>query len=373
MAQEVPSITNVGEEGVIRIAHKEYLGQVTSRTAFTMLNAFVLNPGHSNFPWLSQIAQSFSQYKWEGLIFHFRSTSGALATTQALGEVIGSVNYNVYERAPQNKTEMLNEVMSRSGAPCSEIFWPVECAPAQTTGQGLLNVRGAGTVIQGDLRLYDLGNFYLAVNGNPADNITLGELWVTYNVSLYKPQLLSQGINSAPDAMYDCAGCTQTALLGTERKVKFDGIGVTFPNNNTIQFPAGFQGTVWMQVQWAWQANIVQDFINQAYSTLGPAANSWNNPGITPSAGIQLVATQLSANNVGTLAPQTWAPSASTSAVATIAGTPVAATVGAKVDYTFRIPVAGTAQTISFAIPTLPAIGASVAQITIITGVQLTA
>lgn len=149
----------------------------------------LINPGNSNlFPWLASLAQKFTQYRFQGLVFHFKSTSGSLATTQALGEVIMCVNYDPTENTFASKEQMLNEVMSVSKAPCFDATLGVETAPAQTQNGGLLYVSKNGADV-GDPRFYSLGQLYVACQGMPANGYNLGELWVSYQVELFKPQI----------------------------------------------------------------------------------------------------------------------------------------------------------------------------------------
>src|SRR5437868_8025472 len=69
-------IYSIGDIGV-RICHREYIQNVITGTANTFnLQSFPLNPGLPQvFPWLSKIAIGFEQYKINGMIWEFRSTS----------------------------------------------------------------------------------------------------------------------------------------------------------------------------------------------------------------------------------------------------------------------------------------------------------
>lgn len=190
--QDVPIFANPqADDGPVTVRNKEYLGQVTASSQFSIQNRMAINPGNrSTFPWLSQIAANFSQYRFEGLSFHFVSTSGNITTTQALGEILMAVDYNPVGQEITTKAQMLATPFASSKAPCADSECPVECAPQQMMNGGLLYIRDSVPANQ-DLRFYDLGEFVLASNGQSStvNGQVLGELWVTYQCALYKPQL----------------------------------------------------------------------------------------------------------------------------------------------------------------------------------------
>lgn len=199
--QEIPNIINAGE-GEIVIRHREYIADIVSTgPAFSLVANLQINPGLAPedggaFPWLSGIAKHFQQYRFEGLTFQFVSTSGTQGVTQALGEVIMSTNYNVNDPVPTNKQQMLTQAFAVSKVPAADFDHPIETAPSQTVGNGKLYVRGGkietGTV--SDPRFYDMCETNIATQGqntNAGESVTLGELWVTYQCSLYKPQIPS--------------------------------------------------------------------------------------------------------------------------------------------------------------------------------------
>ena len=191
MDQDVPIVSNPhGADGAIVISHREFICDVaTTGSAFAIIKNLAINPGcRRSFPWLSTVALNFTQYRFEGLIFKFVSTSGALSTTQALGEIIMAANYDPNQPSFSNKQQMLNEVMAVSRVPSNDAECGIECNPAQTAGTGLLYIRSDALPVGKDPRFYDLCNFTAATQGQ-SSAVTLGELWVTYQVALYKPSL----------------------------------------------------------------------------------------------------------------------------------------------------------------------------------------
>lgn len=190
-----PQIINTMNNGGFIIRHREYLGDISATTAFT-LQQYPINPGQAKtFPWLSQVAPSFEEYRFRGLVFEFKSLSSdavlSSATSSALGSVILSTQYDALDDPFINKTEMENYIYASSGKPSVDILHPIECKKSQTVGQGQLFVRPGSVPAGGDIRLYDMGTFNLATIGMQAASGVAGELWATYEVELYKSKFSS--------------------------------------------------------------------------------------------------------------------------------------------------------------------------------------
>ena len=193
---QAPSIKNgAAENGTIVISHKEFLTDIRSSSdasgkTFNPLT-FRLNPGDTNsFPWLSQISQNFQQYRWEGICFHYKTMSAdALSSTNtALGSIILSTYYDATQDQPKSKQEMENTEFAQSIKPSQSVTHFVECAKSQSTLTEMYISNDLNDQ-KGDVRFYDFGNFTIATEGMQAASVVLGELWVSYQVRLYKPRL----------------------------------------------------------------------------------------------------------------------------------------------------------------------------------------
>lgn len=220
-----PQISAATTTGGVVIRHREYLRDINSAVDFTNIQ-FPVNPGiTSTFPWLSQIATSFEEYKFRGIVFEFKSMaadvvlSGAAST--ALGTVIMGTKYNVLESPFTNKFEMENWEYTASCKPSCPLFHPIECKGSQTPVD-LLYIRSSNSApVSGDLRLYDLCNFNVAVQGmqnvttSTSVFTTIGELWVTYEVELYKPKLEEDIQTQSAHFDIDATLTSPTFQLGT--------------------------------------------------------------------------------------------------------------------------------------------------------------
>ena len=242
----------------VRLIHREYIQDVFSSEIFKS-TSFSINPGlTSTFPWLSAVAQNFEQYKINQMSFQYKTTSSdALNSTDtALGTVIMSTDYNALSPPFINKQQMENNVFTVSTKPSLSQTHPIDTKQKQTPVE-CFNVR-MGDVSEGDLRLYDLGNFQFATVGMQEADVNIGELWVEYDITFLKPKL-SSGLNLGGKTAQFLLGSgvgprgtntiTDASTLGnTPPVVLFNEAGVTLSssagdvNLDTITFPQGTNG-----------------------------------------------------------------------------------------------------------------------------------
>lgn len=191
----LPLSFNGDGRGGCRIRHSEYLQDcITSSTvgAFQNEGMWLINPGNpETFPWLWQIATQFEEFEFHGLVFEFKSTSAdALgATNTALGVTIGATDYNVTHQPFPNKQAADNYEWTVSGRPSLSHKYPVECKPSMNVLNHLYvsSATAIPTTGNQDPRLTWLGGFQFMTQGFQAASVNIGELWVHYDVCLYKP------------------------------------------------------------------------------------------------------------------------------------------------------------------------------------------
>lgn len=188
--------------GDIRFSRTEFVTNVYASVTAPGVSSFQIatydiNCGlASTFPWLSQLAQNFELYEFEGLAFQYKPTSGEFGnnSSNSLGKVILATNYDPDAVAFSNSIEMENYAFSCSTKPACGCLHGVECDPKKrATSQ--LYVRTDGNSSK-DLVFTDIGTFQIATEGIPfggagAQSSLIGELWVTYTVKLSRPKLFS--------------------------------------------------------------------------------------------------------------------------------------------------------------------------------------
>jgi len=241
----VPQITNSAQNGAVILRHREYLGDVNATTPFT-ITSYNINSGLlQTFPWLSQVAANFEQYRFRGLLFEFKSLSSdavlSSATSSALGAIVMATQYDVLDPVFTDKFNMENYEFANSCKPSSSMIHPVECAKSQTTISELY-VRDGAVPANADQRLYDLGRFSIATVGMQASSGVAGELWVTYEVELFKPKLINALGLEIPTDHFEVTGTygptqpfgtTTVPILGSSIGGIIDTTGATyvFPPN----------------------------------------------------------------------------------------------------------------------------------------------
>lgn len=258
-ASAVPAMHSDQQSVIIR--HKEYLGEVLSSTSYTVQQSYPLNPGNATtFPWLSNIAASFQEYRIRGMVFHYIPSSGSAvsSTNAALGTVMIQTSYRSNDATPSSKVELLNEFWSNEVVPSDTMAHPIECDPKENP----FNVQyiRTGSVPAGDsVLMYDLGLTHLAVSGCQSTGNRLGDLWVTYDIELKKP-LLYSNVTSRVDSStgYVTTGLSTTTLFGTTTTTLGGSTPVSVLNNS-ITFPKGMVGRFVALVEWTGNTLAITD------------------------------------------------------------------------------------------------------------------
>jgi len=209
--EAVPSFRANGDG--TRICHREFIMNVTGSVAFTntVLN---LNPGIAQtFPWLSTIANSYEMYRLNGLILEYVPTSASIgnATNAALGTVVLATVYDVADPPFSNKQTMEAYEFAVSGMPMARIDHAVECDPKQRVLPNMY-IRSDTATGANNPQMFDYGLFQVATEGQQSA-YTLGELWVTYDVTLLRPKLTQ--FATAPLFSFNVPAATAANPLGT--------------------------------------------------------------------------------------------------------------------------------------------------------------
>ncbi len=214
----------------IRMTHKEFISDISSSVIFTNERILDVNPSNpACFPYLSGIAQNFERYQIHGMIVYFRSTSAdALnSTNTALGTVIIASDYDVLDVDWGDKQSMEAAMFSISGKPSCDLVHPIECAATNRFNKQLFLRPGNNPLPQGaDAKLYDWCKTTIATTGSQAV-ATIGELWVSYDIELFVPQLsVPKNMNGKYYHMWS-GDYTNAAPLGSTREEFYDTIGVS--------------------------------------------------------------------------------------------------------------------------------------------------
>lgn len=277
----VPSFKGTKRE--TRIFHREYLGDViSSSTSGAFSNVvYKINPGIvTTFPWLSVIAQNFDQWRPNGIVACFKSTSSIYnGSSQALGTVIMASDYDLTDGPYTSKIEMENSEFAVSAKASDNILHPIECAIKERQVK-VLKCRGI-TAPTDNLQWYDLCNLEVATQGVTGTSVNLGELWITYDISFFKEQLygnlfgnsiLQQNIEWTTGATTsNYFGTTPTTSSNSTLNCTLTGTTITFPANvsaGTYLLNYGLIGDS--------TSHIIPTFTTTSGCTTGPAIFATN-------------------------------------------------------------------------------------------------
>lgn len=238
-----PKFGQHGKRGT-RIMEREYIGDIVSgalvsgQTTFTNVSYRINPTDRSSFPWLSTIANQYDQWEPHGIVYEFVSTSSSYnGTSQALGTVVMATDYDVFDATYPSKQIMENADYSCSTRPAESLVHGVECDPRERPTPILYCSTTAAANLQ------DLGNFQVATVGCSAANVTLGELWVSYDITFYKKQLVTPAASlSAWCATGTCAPGGPFLLSPTVSYSKNITTTVVVGSGTYVNLPAS-QGT----------------------------------------------------------------------------------------------------------------------------------
>lgn len=210
---EIPRFS-IDQRGT-RITHREFVGDLKSPGAGLEYRADMVQqimPSNVDlFPWLANIAQSYQQYKFNGLVIEFKSMSSEYAATSALGSIVISANYNANMPPYINKSEAENSEFAVSSKPSVCQMHSIECNPRERPTEYLYVQRANVMPITfgpttyndivgfGDKRLSSFGTLQIATQGlNAAVGTVLGEIWVSYDITFLKP-VINTPYSLSPD------------------------------------------------------------------------------------------------------------------------------------------------------------------------------
>jgi len=195
-----------GKNGDVVIRHREYITDILGSVAFAS-NSFSVNPGlPGTFPWLSRIAQNYESYLFRRLCFDFETE----APTSATGTVLLALDYDASDPAPENKTQAMSYRSAVRSPPWSDSS--LLSLKEDLSKRQSFFVRSGGLSANQDIKLYDVGNLFVCLQGEANAN-TVGELYVEYEIQLITPQMGPPSIGSAVSGVF--SGVTNAAPFAT--------------------------------------------------------------------------------------------------------------------------------------------------------------
>jgi len=206
------------ETGALHICHEEYIQDILGTTPFVN-NAFPINPGDpALFPWLSQIAANYDEYEFSGLVFTYKTVSSdstvVAGASSNLGTVIMACNYNAAASPFSTKQQMMEYDGAARVKISEDLVFGIECDKSKVALSNHLFIAPNGSVPAGeDVKTYYHGLFQIATNQAAAAAAQIGELWVSYRVTLRKPKLGAGSGNPLPSSTLRLSGTSGSNIL----------------------------------------------------------------------------------------------------------------------------------------------------------------
>ena len=167
-----------------RIRYREYIGELLvpeNPSAFNVTR-YQINPGLASFvPVLSHLADVYTSYRMEGLMFEYVSESSDYVSHTTMGSVTLTGNHNPNQPNYNSKVEANNSNHAISRKPSKSMIFGWECKNQNANGYFLRD----GPTTQ-ELGLTDIGSFQVctSLSDDYTPGSKLGELWITYDVVL---------------------------------------------------------------------------------------------------------------------------------------------------------------------------------------------
>jgi hypothetical protein len=238
----------------MRMAHREYIADVVSSTGFANTTYDVNVIKNTTFPWLSRIAQNFEEYTIKGIVFYFNTTCGSAvsSTNNALGTVGLVTVYDPSDPPLSTKRECEDYSGCVAGVPACSLIHPIECKPRSNVLDRLY-IQNSTVNSVDDLKFFSHGTLNVFTQGMQAAGITIGELWVSYDVEFYNPRILPVGtFEMAASRHYaQITTPTQYKVLGNSQiNFKYGNLAVYYDSNGYIHLPKGSASGYYLVNYW---------------------------------------------------------------------------------------------------------------------------
>lgn len=251
--------------------HSEYVRDITSTTNFQVTHENIIPTNTSLFPLLSQFANNFEKYRFNYLVFYYKTktSSSSASSITSLGTVIYCIKYDPTLPDFTSKNEMQNYEGAQTCRTDNNLS--MKCYVSNRflynrpggLSRPTLAVAGVSAT---DIRNEVIGKLAIATAQQGQGLINIGELWVDYDVSFQKAKLYQALGGANRGARYlslsDMPGRTNVTTpiakdantMGgfssnpTQTSCFWDELNVQFISPLTFEFDA-IDGAV-MEVSW---------------------------------------------------------------------------------------------------------------------------
>jgi len=205
-------------QGGMRIVRREFIGTILGQSPISAWTptAVAINPGQQqSFPWLSLFGVLFESYTFNGL----RYCIDPIVPKTEGGNFLCGIDYDALDAAPTSDLEILQYNDCSDGALSEGAVVPCRGRDDNTLGRRRYT-RPGSVPSTGDLKTYDVGNFYVVGLTSTSTSAYVGQpvgrLFVEYDVEFFTPQFSLTTFAQTFSSRINAAGTvSKTAVLGT--------------------------------------------------------------------------------------------------------------------------------------------------------------
>jgi len=175
----------------------------------------------SSFPWLAGIAKNYESYIFNRLAVYYKSE----ASSSLGGSAFLTIDYDAVDAAPATKAIALSYRSAVRSSPWNNCELICETKDLHKNKSNFVR---AGSQPSGtDLKTYDIANLYFGSESVAGSGVTLGEIWVEYDVSLFTPSHAptEQLVINGGYITYSDGGLTPLNPFGTSAAVDIQASG----------------------------------------------------------------------------------------------------------------------------------------------------
>lgn len=189
-----PARYKSGQYGKVILCHSELVGDIVGTDLFTV-SSYNINAGLSSlFLWLSNIAANYESYKFKNLKFRYIPA----CSTNNNGNIYLSVDFDPTDPIPSTERQLSNYQDTKFCPPWKSETYDCKLNNLQKRSSYFVRL---GPIESGEnVSFFDTGNLIVATVG--CSPITLGKLWVDYEVEFSTPELVLTGVGRALSAKF---------------------------------------------------------------------------------------------------------------------------------------------------------------------------
>jgi hypothetical protein len=195
----------------IRVRHREWLQQITTKQSFSGAGRYIIQPGLiDNFPWLSQIAGSFENYKFKMLKYVYRNSTG----TGTSGSILMSAQYDVNDPEFSSREDLMNYDGCREIVVWRDAEYNMNLEKGRLIRQYMVRTDALPDGL--DPTTYDSAMYTIcAVTGTDVpEGTVVGDLLVEYEIELFNPKM-NPSLLGAFGVRFESSGQSSAAAFAT--------------------------------------------------------------------------------------------------------------------------------------------------------------